>query len=93
MPEAEPIPEAEPVPEVQAYPEPEIPTEAELREKVEEKVAQAVEEITTATQAGISKKELFSLIRDIVERVAWEVVPELAEAMIKERIARWEAKK
>lgn len=31
---------------------------------------------------------VLALSRDVVERVVWEVVPQLAEAMIKEEIAR-----
>jgi hypothetical protein len=31
---------------------------------------------------------VMALSRDIVERVVWEVVPQLAELMIKEEIAR-----
>ncbi len=31
---------------------------------------------------------VLALSRDVVERVVWEVVPELAETLIKEEIAR-----
>jgi hypothetical protein len=31
---------------------------------------------------------VLALSRDVVERVVWEVVPQLAEAIIKEEIAR-----
>ena len=40
--------------------------------------------------SGLSRSELVELIRATVERVAWEVVPEMAETLIKERITRWE---
>jgi len=63
----------------------------EISGQVQAKVAEAVEEIATAVQAGLGREELIELIRATVERVAWEVVPELAEALIKERISRWEA--
>ena len=31
---------------------------------------------------------VLALSREVVERVVWEIVPQLAEAMIKEEIAR-----
>ena len=40
---------------------------------------------------GLTKEQVdgvLALSREIVEQVVWEVVPELAEAMIKEEIAR-----
>jgi hypothetical protein len=58
--------------------------------QVHAKVAEAAEEIAVAAASGLSRSELVELIRATVERVAWEVVPELAEALIKERITRWE---
>lgn len=58
--------------------------------QVHAKVAEAAEEIAAAAASGLSRSELVELIRATVERVAWEVVPELAEALIKERITRWE---
>ena len=36
----------------------------------------------------VTKTENPNALRDIVERVVWEVVPQLAEALIKEEIAR-----
>jgi len=57
---------------------------------VQAKVAEAAEEIATAAASGLKREELVELIRATVERVAWEVVPEMAEALIKERITRWE---
>ena len=57
---------------------------------VHAKAAEAAEEIATAAASGLSRSELVELIRATVEKVAWEVVPEMAEALIKERITRWE---
>jgi hypothetical protein len=37
---------------------------------------------------GLDTKELLAQAREILERVAWEVVPPLAEALIKEHIER-----
>ncbi len=33
-------------------------------------------------------EQLMALIKGVVERVAWEVVPDMAEAMIKEELGR-----
>jgi len=57
---------------------------------VHARIAESAEEIATAAASGLSRTELVELIRATVERVAWEVVPEMAEALIKERITRWE---
>jgi len=85
----------EPEPEARVAEEPimtgeEVAPEVDTR-VIEGKVQEAAEEIAGAIQAGISHQELINLIRDTVERVAWEVVPEMAEALIKERISHWEA--
>ena len=42
-------------------------------------------------ELGLSKEQadaVLALSRDVVERVVWEVVPQLAEVLIKEEIAR-----
>jgi len=56
-------------------------------------MAQAADEIATAAASGMSKEELLSVVRDTVERVVWEVVPQLAEAIIEERIRQLEMQK
>ncbi|MEM1024719.1 MAG: response regulator [Myxococcota bacterium] len=38
--------------------------------------------------AGSSEDEVRAMAREVVERIAWEVVPELAEAIIREELAR-----
>jgi len=40
------------------------------------------------TELGLSKDELREMARKIIEEVAWEVVPELAESIIREEIRR-----
>ncbi len=43
------------------------------------------------SELGLSQSQadaVLALSRDVVERVVWEVVPQLAEALIKEEIAR-----
>jgi hypothetical protein len=77
----EQMPSDEPMPEVGV----EAPSAV-----VHARVAEAAEEIATAAASGLSRSELVELIRATVEKVAWEVVPEMAEALIKERITRWE---
>ncbi len=45
----------------------------------------------TDAQLGLTPQQadaVLALSRDLVERVVWEVVPQLAEALIKEEIAR-----
>jgi CheY-like chemotaxis protein len=56
-------------------------------------MAQAADEIAAAAASGMSKEELLSVVRDTVERVVWEVVPQLAEAIIEERIRQLEMQK
>ena len=93
----EAVPEAAEKPEayaaMEAMPEegpaPELGTEGPSA-MVHAKVAEAAEDIATAAASGLSRSELVELIRATVEKVAWEVVPEMAEALIKERITRWE---
>jgi hypothetical protein len=41
-----------------------------------------------AAAGGLQTQELLTHAREILERVAWEVVPPLAEALIKEHIER-----
>jgi hypothetical protein len=46
---------------------------------------------TKLNELGLTAQQVdavLSLSRDLVERVVWEVVPQLAEAIIKEEIAR-----
>jgi CheY-like chemotaxis protein len=58
-------------------------------EKATELVAdRAGSAITAATGAAPSREALGEEARQIVERIAWEVVPELAEVIIREEIQR-----
>ncbi len=54
--------------------------------------ASGIAETATADQPGISEVQLEMLIsrisRDIIEKIAWEVVPDLAEAIIREEIRK-----
>lgn len=38
--------------------------------------------------AGLSKEELIAVARTVIEQIAWEVVPDLAETIIREELAR-----
>ena len=51
-------------------------------------VAKAAPAIEAATGAVPSREVLSAEARTIIERIAWEVVPELAELIIKEELAR-----
>lgn len=37
---------------------------------------------------GLSKEELTAIARDVIEQIAWEVVPDLAESIIREELKR-----
>ena len=57
-----------------------------IRERVDdaaEKIAEKVEGITPAQAEAVQ-----TLTREIIERVVWEVVPDLAEVIIKEELAK-----
>jgi len=53
--------------------------------------------VTPENTAGMNEKDISKLVnsiaRDVIERVAWEVVPELAEELIKEEIRRLKGEK
>lgn len=58
-----------------------------------EPVAPAVEQVVQATTAAVAgnadlAQALSAASRETIERIAWEVIPQLAEAILKEEIAR-----
>jgi len=82
------VPVAAPVPEV-------VTTPAVAAEPAPAAVAQAavVDVSERLAQAGVSGGAVDAATREIIERVVWEVVPELAETIIREELARLLANK
>lgn len=50
--------------------------------------APQVATVVASAVPGLSRDELVALAREIIEQVAWEVVPELAETIIREELHR-----
>jgi hypothetical protein len=98
-PEPEPVPEpvSEPVPEPPAMPERESAREAPIQETVppvslspaepEKAVSAKIEDAVR----GILGPAFDEAAKKIVEEVAWEIIPDLAEAMIRSEIERIKA--
>ncbi len=64
------------------------PSEASFAMATAAVVAAAAPAIAAATGEAPSKQSLSAEARAIIERIAWEVVPELAEVIIKEELQR-----
>lgn len=62
------------------------PPAAPFVEAVADRGARALSEQVAVP--GLDKEELRALAREVLEAVAWEVVPDLAETIIREEIAR-----
>ncbi len=67
---------------------PSTPTPQVSAAAVETVVAAAAPAIAAVTGEAPSREALSTEARAIIERIAWEVVPELAEAIIKEELKR-----
>jgi hypothetical protein len=79
---ARPAPLAEPV----AAPTPVIPVQAsDLAKSVSDQIAAKTASLGLTPQ---QVEAITALTRDVVERVVWEVVPTLAETMIREELKR-----
>ena len=74
---------AEAAPEVAAAPPP-------MPEGVKEQIEEAGAEIAKAAGLSSIPDELLQLIVDKVEKIAWEVIPQIAEAVVAERIENLE---
>lgn len=55
---------------------------------VEAAAEQVLERAQAGLPAGLPPAELRQIAREVIEKVAWDVVPELAEAIIREELAR-----
>jgi CheY-like chemotaxis protein len=68
----------------------EVPEAAEVPEPVE--ILKPVETLTAVPSAALTEEQLRAAIttasKEVIERIVWEVVPDLAETMIKEAIRR-----
>lgn len=73
-------------PQAQSPPSPASPATTKAVRQVSAAAAQAVSQ--AASVPGLDKAELLSLAREVLEEVAWEVVPDLAESIIREELAR-----
>lgn len=71
-----------------ASPAPSSPAASTVSAAVSAVVAQAAPAIAASTGEAPSREALSAEARQIVERIAWEVVPELAETIIREELAR-----
>ena len=61
---------------------------ADAIERVSESAAPALAHVAQASGLELSHAEMVSIARDIIERVAWEVVPDLAESIIRNELKR-----
>jgi CheY-like chemotaxis protein len=65
--------------------------EVEPHGRLAEMVVQTAESVAHAAHAavpGLPREELVQMAREVIERIAWEVVPELAETIIQAEIQR-----
>jgi CheY-like chemotaxis protein len=93
IPQQAPAPQPRPAPVVQAAP---APTEHTVRTAVPPRLGDATvaangQLASHLGDLGLSAQQIeavLALSRDVIERVVWEVVPQLAEVMIKQEIAR-----
>ena len=91
-----PVPAAEIRPPSPAQPARPVPLDATLRPHMAAKAEAAPEELFSkaAHKAFLDSlspqqlEQLMALIKDVVEGVAWEVVPDMAESIIKEELGR-----
>jgi hypothetical protein len=60
---------------------------------VKERIEEAGAEISKAAGLSSIPEELLQLIVDKIEKIAWEVIPQIAEAVVTERIEKLEKKK
>ena len=81
------VPIAEPTPVPQDAPPPIQPPT--LGADVHEKVAEAAEELRQMAGGEVSS-DLMQAIMDKVEKIAWEVIPQIAEVVVQERIRKLE---
>lgn len=68
-------------------PRPVLRVSEEVAARAAPQVAEAAQSAQAAGSA-LSKDELVRIAREIIERVAWEVVPDLAESIIREELRR-----
>jgi CheY-like chemotaxis protein len=71
----------------EAAPPPAAPVSAAVSALVE-KTAPLLAEAARPAAPGLGHDELVKIARDVIERVAWEVVPELAELIIRAELDR-----
>jgi len=92
-PEPEPLWSApDPQPEPQAIePEPEVAASAALAPSSEPSIPIASRELTDEQVDRIARRVVELMSDQVVRNIAWEVIPDLAEMVVKERIRQLEA--
>lgn len=81
----EPVDEPMDAPDADLEPEPLAPAVSRLADTLAAPLASAA---ASAVPAGLPHDELVRLAREVLEQIAWEVVPELAETIIREELRR-----
>jgi len=75
-----------------AIPEVEVATFTEQETVVEQPAVSATVPVTTAVPLALTEQQLREALaaasKDVIERIVWEVVPDLAEVLIKEAIRK-----
>jgi CheY-like chemotaxis protein len=64
------------------------PAVVHVAEQLADRAAAPVAHAAAAAAPGLSHDELVRLAKDAIEKIAWEVVPELAETIIREELRR-----
>jgi CheY-like chemotaxis protein len=59
-----------------------------VSEEVATRAAPQIAQAAAAAGPALSKDELLQMAREVIERVVWEVVPDLAETIIREELRR-----
>ena len=72
------------------------PVQAEMAERIADAIpaaAAAAAQEAGLTPGGPEMQALVKLSTEVIERIAWEIVPDLAEAIIRENLERLTANK
>lgn len=61
---------------------------SQIADVVVQTAAPAVAEVVAPAAPGLSKEELTAIAREVIEQIAWDVVPDLAETIIRAELKR-----
>src|SRR3954468_2917424 len=94
-PEPEPEPEPEPLPELAPAVEPDTAAPASVNPQITDVVTQSAApssfDLTDEQIDRIAKRVVQMMSEQVVRNIAWEVIPDMAEMVVKERIKQLEA--